>query len=220
MPSSFEVPFAQVEADTDTYIDDVFSSLSSEFMTMPMGNGFIDYPVFEQGYEALKRATGDFRQLTSPQLTQCVYEMPISMIVLRTMLGCSPPELAYVTSMRTGVTVDQGAARAIDRRARMAPLEPIRRKNGITEQRIEALVATACELITEGVPDTIPPDFVHRLDKVDTKLGLDSLRASADIGISYAVLLYERFLGRPFATYRDSVSNSSATRWRVQSKGF
>ena len=28
----------------------------------------------------------------------------------------------------------------------------------------------------------------------------------ADIGVPYAMLLYERFLGRPFAGHRDSVS--------------
>ena len=31
--------------------------------TLPKGPGFIEYPVFERGYEALKRATRDFRVL-------------------------------------------------------------------------------------------------------------------------------------------------------------
>ena len=48
--------------------------------------------------------------------------------------------------------------------------------------------------------------LVHRLDKVDTKEGIKSLQSSADLGVPYAVLLYERFLGRPFASHRDAVS--------------
>jgi hypothetical protein len=44
------------------------------------------------------------------------------------------------------------------------------------------------------------------LGKVDTADGLTSLQAAADLGIPYAMLLSERFLGRPFAGHRDSVS--------------
>jgi hypothetical protein len=33
-----------------------------------------------------------------------------------------------------------------------------------------------------------------------------SLRRSADLHVPYAMLLYERYLGRPFAFHRDSVS--------------
>lgn len=49
-------------------------------------------------------------------------------------------------------------------------------------------------------------DKLHRLDKADTKTGLEGLRNLADIGSPYAMMLYERFLGRPFAGHRDSVS--------------
>ncbi len=47
---------------------------------------------------------------------------------------------------------------------------------------------------------------MHRLDKVDTATGITSIRPVADLGVSYPVLLYERFLGQPFAGHRDSVS--------------
>ena len=48
--------------------------------------------------------------------------------------------------------------------------------------------------------------IVHRLDKVDTAEGTGCVQSIADLGAPYPVLLYERFLGRPFATHRDSVS--------------
>jgi hypothetical protein len=67
------------------------------------------------------------------------------------------------------------------------------------------LVTTACGLLTEGAPLT-SHDKLHRLAKADTTEGAVSLRALADLGVPYSMLLYERFLGRPFAGHRDSVS--------------
>ena len=42
--------------------------------------------------------------------------------------------------------------------------------------------------------------------KFDTYKGTESLRYSAKENVPYAVLLYERYLGRPFAAHRDAVS--------------
>jgi hypothetical protein len=67
------------------------------------------------------------------------------------------------------------------------------------------MVKTACELINRGSVEP-PDDMLHRLDKADTQQGIQSLRHVANNGIPYAMLLYERFLGRPFASHRDSVS--------------
>jgi hypothetical protein len=61
MPFPFEVPFEEVRADLETYVDEVFGALQSEFLTLPKGAGFVEYPIFEQGYEVLKRATQEFR---------------------------------------------------------------------------------------------------------------------------------------------------------------
>ena len=57
MPFPFEVGFDDLQADLDTYVDAVFGCLESEFLVMPKGKGFIEFTVFENGYEALKRAT-------------------------------------------------------------------------------------------------------------------------------------------------------------------
>jgi len=75
----------------------------------------------------------------------------------------------------------------------------------MTNERIGTLVETACELIAEGCPD-VPPDRLHRFCKADSLDGLNSVRQLAGLGAPYAMLLYERFLGRPFAGHRDSVS--------------
>ena len=57
MPSPFEVPYAEIEANIEGHVDEVFSTLKSGFMTLPKGEGFIEYPTFEDGYEALKKVT-------------------------------------------------------------------------------------------------------------------------------------------------------------------
>jgi hypothetical protein len=59
--------------------------------------------------------------------------------------------------------------------------------------------------LSEETP-AVEPDKIHRLDKADTKDGFNTIRAMAELGAPYAMLLYERFLGRPFAGHRDSVS--------------
>jgi hypothetical protein len=138
MPFPFEIPFDEVRANLDTYVDEVFGSLQSTFLTLPKGQGFIEYRVFEQGYEALKRVTRDFRMLSPDQILATIYAVPISFVVLRSMLGFTPPEWAYVTTQKTDVAVDQGAIRALDRRIRMGPLSPIRARGGLTDQRIRA----------------------------------------------------------------------------------
>jgi hypothetical protein len=172
---------------------------------MPRGEGFIDYATFERGYQALKRATGDFETVTSATVEAAVADAPISFIVFRTILGFTPPEWAYITTETTEVPVDQGAARSIDRNMRQQPLTPRPLGAIVTDQRIRAMIEAGVKILVAGAKSKIPT-LVHRLDKADTKEGIKSVEAAADLGVPYPVLLYERFLGRPFASHRDSVS--------------
>jgi hypothetical protein len=204
MQQPFEVSFVDVEAHIENYVDSVFASLRSEFLTLPKGEGFVEYPVFEAGYEALKRETQNFRKLEPETIFATACATPIIFIVLRTLLGFTPPEWAYVTTEYSNVDVPQGAARTLDRNIRLNPTKPLNASGGVTEQRMRAMIATACRLLTEGPPET--PGLLHRLDKADTRHGIRSIQPLADIGVPYAMMLYERFLGRPFAGHRDSVS--------------
>ena len=200
----FEVSYENILRDPEGYVDAVFSCLESEFLIMPKGVGFIEYPVFERGYEALKAMTRGFSRLEPANVLALILKEPISLVVLRTMLGFTPPEWSYLTSQRTGVEVNQGFVRFLDRKVRMAPETPISAK-GVTKERLEALVDTACHLLSQRIPK-VEADQLHRLDKADTKNGIESIQNLAGMGVPYAMLLYERFLGRPFAGHRDSVS--------------
>ena len=204
MKYPFEADFSEIVAAPEPFIAAVFSSLASEFLTMPKGDGFVDYPAFETGYECLKMATAGFATLTLSQVLPVVIEKPICMIVLRSMLGFTPPEWAYLAAQKAGPELNQGFARTLDRKVRLAPLKPL---NPSAEQlrRLGAMIEVACELLTPGCPP-VRADQVHRLNKADTMGGLPSLRSLSTIGVPYAMMLYERFLGRPFAGHRDSVS--------------
>jgi hypothetical protein len=205
MKYPFEVSFAEVQADLDTCVTAVFSCLESEFLIMPKGLGFIDYPVFEQGYEVLKQATQGFTSLEPELLMQKTFEAPIMLLVLRTMLGFTPPEWAYLATLQTGISVNQGFVRTLDRKIRLSPLAPLA-DGKVTIERVRALMTTACRLLKDGAPPA-STDKIHRLDKADTKTGVSGVKTLADMGVPYAMLLYERFLGRPFAGHRDSVSD-------------
>jgi len=203
MKYPFEVAFSELEANPDVYISAVFSCLESEFLVLPKGEGFIDYPVFEKGYEYLKYVTSGFQNIDPGPITEAAFQSPMIIIVLRTMLGFTPPEWAYVTTQRTGVSVTQGFVRTLDRNIRMNPSAPL--SGEASKDRVKELVETACQLLNSPVPE-VEPNKIHRLDKADTSSGPTAIRALSSMGVPYAMLLYERFLGRPFAGHRDSVS--------------
>ncbi len=200
----FEASPEELQANADTYVDSVFSCLTSAFLELPKGPGFIEYGAFEQAYETLKRESAGFSNMSLEKILNAVLAEPITFIVLRTMLGFTPPEWAYLATQDTSTAVTQGFARTWDRKVRMAPLEPVKPAEK-TRARLEALVRVACRMLTDGAPK-VKPDRIHRLDKADTKEGAQGIRTAAGIGVPYAMLLYERFLGRPFAGHRDSIS--------------
>ncbi|WP_207707613.1 hypothetical protein [Desulfofundulus thermobenzoicus] len=205
MKYPFEASFAEIMANPDPFVSMIFSSLESEFLVLPKGHGFIEYPDFEKAYEALKRATCGFTTWDSAELAETVRKTPLCLIVLRTILGFTPPEWAYIATRRTGVAITQGFARALDRKIRMAPFSPLHLTK-VTEQGLVALIETAVQLLLSP-PLTAGSGELHRLEKADTKEGIYSVQSLAGLGVPYAMLLYERLLGRPFAGHRDSVSN-------------
>jgi len=200
----FEVPAEDVLDEPGRYVNIIFACLESEFLVMPKGPGFVEYPVFEAGYEKLKKTTGDFSEFDLKRVWNLVAATPISFVVLRTMLGFTPPELAYVASQTTGTKVSQGFLRNLDRKIRMSPMAQIHFSK-VARARVTAVVRTACDLLSKNIPE-VEDGQLHRLDKADTRHGLKNIQRLAEIGAPYAMLLYERFLGRPFAGHRDSVS--------------
>ena len=92
MPFRFDINYDDPGIAWEPLVDEVFGELSSSFLEMPKGEGFIDYPTFEKGYQALKRRTDSFAALTPQKVLAAIREVPIAFIVFRCILGFSPPE--------------------------------------------------------------------------------------------------------------------------------
>ena len=134
-------------------MDEVFAELKSSFLELPRGEGFVDYATFERGYQALKRASRDDADITTASVEAAVSEAPISLIVFRSILGFTPPEWAYITTESTGVAVDQGTARAIDRNVQLKPLTPRLFGETLTDTRIRAMIEAGVKVLLDGAKD-------------------------------------------------------------------
>lgn len=196
----FEHDLEAIERDIDSYAETVIGSLESSFLLMPKGNGFVEFGQFESSYEALKRNTNAFQSVTPDSLQAAITENPLAFIIIRAILGFTPPEWAYITSATTDCQVTQGYARSIDRNVRLNPDKQLPRN-----AKIAAMLQAACALLESGATTSVSTT-IHRLDKADTSGGLPSVQTASKLGVPYAMLLYERFLGRPFASHRDSIS--------------
>jgi hypothetical protein len=198
---------ADIRENPEAYVDAVYATLESQFLVLPRGNNFIDYARFQEAYEALRRSTWDFRELEPTRVWDALLSDSLSLVVLRCILGMTPPEWAELAASEAKLPIAQGFARTLDGKARSDReyLARLNSRNAPTLERVDAMIACACRHIRAGVAERAP-DTIHRLDKVDTGEGLPSLRRAADLHVPYAMLLYERLLGRPFAGHRDSVS--------------
>ena len=204
LPLPFEVDFSELKENIRKHVRQVFGALESDFLVMPRGDGFVSLALFTRGYDAILAATEGFRVLDPDDIFEAILKVPIGLVVLRTILGFSPPEWADIATLATEEEVDQNYARHIDRAIRKNPDDEIAR-TALQKRRIRALIQAACQILSEPAP-RVEEHEIHRMDKVDTAQGLDSLSGVATHGLNYASLLYERFLGRPFASHRDSVS--------------
>jgi len=200
----FKAEIDDLRTHIDDYVDVVFASLESDFLIMPKGQGFVEYQTFEDGYEVLKQATNGFAQFDPDAVLFAMQQKPMVFIVLRSILGFTPPEWAYMATNHSGTLVSQGHARTLDRNIRLAPETPMKLQGDVLK-RVKAMVQIACTLIQQCIPK-VEAGRLHRLDKADTAYGPTGLQNFAKLGVPYAMLLYERFLGRPFAGHRDSVS--------------
>ena len=207
MTHPFDVAAGEIGDRVDELVGVTFADLQSQFLVLPRGSGFIEFADFQEAYETLKAETGAFTEVTVERLWSAVVADALALLVVRTMLGFSPPEWAEVAKSQTNTTIPQDAARNLDRRVRQE--RRLFAGSGVMEtltgRRARALLEVAVLLLTEGAPSQ-RRDLLHRLAKADTADGLASLQNAANLHVPYAMLLYERYLGRPYASHRDAVS--------------
>ena len=211
MPEEVVRPYqlndVELEARMDEMVAVTFSDLTSQFMLLPRGSAFLTYEEFRDGYEALRMATMGFTAGSVETCWAALKQDARAFIVLRTILGISPPEWQDLTVQETGTTLPSNTARSIDGKVKRERGFFTSRSGstGLMVERVTDMLKTACGVVDLGA-ETVPEGLVHRLDKFDTVDGLVSVRHAAQEHVPYAVLLYERFLGRPYASHRDAVS--------------
>lgn len=206
MPHPFELTYEELEARIEDMVEVTFHDLQSQFLVLPKKDTFIEYHEFQAAYEVLKRHMKGFTVLKEDTIWRALREDALGLVVLRTILGMSPGEWAEIARQERGSDVSTSFVRGLDvevRKRRDCLARP--RPDSLKETRIGNLVSVAVEYIGRGAPPGAE-DTVHRLAKVDTAEGLRSLRHVASEHVPYPVMLYERYLGRPFASYRDSIS--------------
>jgi hypothetical protein len=195
----------------------VIDTLQSFFIEMPRGNSFCERDDFEQGYEAFRQETRDGSDLSGDAILRAIAKDPRAWTVLRSIVGLSPGEAAWVAieeaqAQGTFLAVKQDEARDLDAAARRG--EQIVFAEGEArfgyerkrDQLVRAIVPLLADVVRRPCPP-VPEDKVHRFDKIDSKAGQASVEELLARGtVPYSELLYERMLGRPFATHRDSVS--------------
>jgi hypothetical protein len=208
MNRPFELPQDELEQRIEEMVSATIADLSSEFLLMPTGIGFTRYNDFQAAYEVLKRKTAGFTNISLATVQAALLENSLTFGVLRSILGLTAPEWGELARVELHSDITQGAARNIDRDCRTIGyyLHLSRRRSATkTLVRISDLIAVAVEYIKKGAPPE-QEGFLHRLAKFDTAYGEESLAHAAKENVPYAVLLYERYLGRPFAAHRDAVS--------------
>lgn len=204
----FELNPEELEQRIEEMVTATITDLSSEFLLMPTGPGFVKYSDFQSAYEVLKKSTRAFQDFSIEAISAALIENSLVLGVLRSILGMTAPEWAELARVEFNSDITQGSARGIDKNCRRADYYSnlTRRQSALkTLQRIDALIRVAVKYLEEG-PPTAQDGFLHRLSKFDTAYGKKSLPHAATENVPYAVLLYERYLGRPFAAHRDAVS--------------
>lgn len=201
----FEVDGDYLASHIDEMVDVTFADIQSQFLMMPRGQNFIEFWSFQDAYEALKQETDAFARFSDETVWKALGRNALVFVVVRTILGVSPPEWADLAKAERDVDVPQNVARQLDARCRSEAKYFARDLSVLSRRRIEALVSVAIDHVTKGAPSEAV-GAVHRLNKIDTAEGLTSLRHAASQHVPYAALLYERYLGRPFASHRDAVS--------------
>lgn len=201
----FEATEEEIEDGIDSYVQATVSSLGSFYLELPKGNSFLTQADFTKAFDLLRMGTDDFTILDRAVIKRCIETNSTVFAVLRSIVGVSPPELADLAGeVDPSIIINQNTARKLDQEARRGvPVFKPRAHKG--NQVAMVLIEAACRAIERG-PSPVAPDKIHRLDKFDTMNGLKSVQAATDKNVPYPTILYERMLGRPFATHRDSIS--------------
>ena len=125
MTHPFQLRFRSLRSRLDEMVEVTFGDLQSQFLTLPRGAGFIDYPDFQAAYEVLKRETRAFQSFTEDSVWRALRADALALVVLRTILGFSAPGWADLARSERCSDISQNAARTLDTREPLAKLKRV-----------------------------------------------------------------------------------------------
>ena len=191
----YQLDDAQLEARMDEMVSVTFSDLTSQFMLLPRGNAFLTYEEFRDGYEALRLATKGFTAVTTETCWTALKQDARAFIVLRTILGVSPPEWQDLTAQETGSSLPSNTARSIDGKVKRdaAFFTSGGGSTALMVERVTDMLQTACGVVNVGV-EPVPEGLVHRLDTPSwvSRAKMASARASVPSFASSATSIPRR----------------------------
>ncbi len=153
---------------------------------------------FREIYEEANRLTSRFRNVDVASLATTIAALPETLKVFRTILGFTPQEFAAASGMVAEV-VDTAAIST----SRVKAIEAGRRLHPGEDSACAELIDRA---MTHRLFLASSEELRPRIDKPDTGMGWDSVRAAVDDGVPYPVLLHQRLYGGAFRTLLDATS--------------
>ncbi len=195
----------------------VLRTLQSHFEVMPRGGSFLEREDFQHGFDAFRAETEAGVDLDEGAVLRAIRKDPRAWVVLRAIAGLTPGEAAYLAIREaegdgTEITITQAIAREVDIRCRRGEEVLLVKPDdvGVVARRhhdaLEAMATYLPAVISRSRPP-VKPNEVHRLDKFDTTNGQETIQAAFEQEL-YPEILYERILGRPYASHRDSISEN------------
>ena len=162
-----------------------------------------DEAAFEKAYESLAHYTGNFGDVSEPNLVSVLTDHPAALAPLRMILGLTHNELAWAMKIASeGTTTSGQTLKKFERSAK--PERSTARRTAM----ITAISKTATAVVERSIlqiPVAARRFFHSKLDKRDTSDGWHTVSASAQ-GVPYSALLYQRYVGGVWRQVQDAYS--------------
>ena len=167
----------------------------------------IDEATFKKLYQVAEEHTHKFSVVDKDTIMRVLRSEPRTVIVFRMILGYTAGELAFMLQEHYGEKIRKDDISVVEHLGNNAPRTSLR--------RFMRAVPSMADFIYRAVKGEIPelPEgidtalFRPRTYKIDTREGWESVEKAAKEGVSYADLLYQRYIGGAFRQVRDMSSS-------------
>jgi len=177
--------------------------LTPSFHILPWHPNVLDDRQFRTVYDEVVRRTEGFRRVSPDELADLLRQYPKAVLVLQQIVGYTEQELAFAINL-IGIDAEGQPIKVTKSVIERMQRGQLTRK----ARRIVPLLARIFfEIVTRqrfDIPEELDPTvYRSRMDKPDTGDGWASVQQIAEKGLSYADLLYQRYVGGSFRQVMD-----------------